>query len=176
MPNPHRPKHLHIVFKHILSKFNAYNMNAHTHTQTPTHKCARAHTHPHKLQALVYKHNYLPSTTAGFSYAIGSRKQSANEHFFVSAQTVMSLLQTTQIKQDISFIAANKVYTSTNKTTIIWIKTELFLLPRVDVSHVYMGALALGCFYSHISIQTIQRVLTTSVDSCAKIKSAPSVV
>ena len=70
----------------------------------------------HKLQALVY--DILPSTTAVFSYAIGSRKMSANEQFFVGAQTVVSLLQTAQIKQGVSFIAANKVYTSTNKTTI----------------------------------------------------------
>ena len=70
-----------------------------------------------KLQALVY--DILPSTTAVFSYTIGSRKLSANEQFFVGAQTVVSLLQTTQIKQGVSFIAANKVYTSTNKTTIV---------------------------------------------------------
>ena len=70
-----------------------------------------------KLQSLVY--DILPSTTAVFSYAIGSRKLSANEQFFVGAQTVVSLLQTTQIKQGVSFIAANKVYTSTNKTTIV---------------------------------------------------------
>ena len=31
------------------------------------------------------------------SYAIGSRKLLANEQFFVGAQTVVSLLQTTQI-------------------------------------------------------------------------------
>ena len=70
-----------------------------------------------KLQALVY--DILPSTTAVFSYAIGSRKLSANEQFFVGAQTVVSLLQTSQIKQGMSFIAADKVYTSTNKTTIV---------------------------------------------------------
>ena len=46
-----------------------------------------------KLQALVY--HILPSTTAVVSYAIGSRKLSANEQFFVEAQTVVSLLQTT---------------------------------------------------------------------------------
>ena len=80
-----------------------------------------------KLQALVY--DILPSTTAVFSYAIGSRKLSVNERFFVGAQTVISLLQTTEIKQGVSFIAANKVYTSTNKTTIVWIETELFLYP-----------------------------------------------
>ena len=70
-----------------------------------------------KLQTLVY--DLLPLTTAVFSYAIGSRKLSANEQFFVGAQTVVRLLQTTQIKHGVSFIAANKVYTSTNKTTIV---------------------------------------------------------
>ena len=67
-----------------------------------------------KLQTLVY--DILPSTTAVF--AIGSRKLSANEQFFVGAQTVVSLLQTTEIKHGMSFIAANKVYTS-NKTTMV---------------------------------------------------------
>ena len=71
----------------------------------------------HKLQALVY--DSLPSTTAVCSYAIGSRKLSANEQFFVSAQTVVSLLQTTLVKQGVSFIAAKKVYTSANKATIV---------------------------------------------------------
>ena len=41
-----------------------------------------------KLQALVY--DILPLTTAVFSYAIGSRKLSANEQFFVGAQTLSS--------------------------------------------------------------------------------------
>ena len=101
-----------------------------------------------KLQALVY--DILPSTTAVFSYAIGSRKLSANEQFFVGAQTVVSLLQTTRIKQGVSCIATNKVYTSANKTAIVSIETELFFLPGVDASHVYVRALALGCFHSHI--------------------------
>ena len=70
--------------------------------------------HP-RLQALVY--DSLPSTTAVFGYTMWSRKLSANEQFFVGAQTVVSLLQTTQIKQGMSFTAATKVYTSTNKTT-----------------------------------------------------------
>ena len=135
----------------------------------------RTHTHmvEHKLQAPAY--DILPLTTAIFSYAIGSRKLSANEQFFVGAQTVVCLLQTTKKTQDVSFIAANKVYTSINKTTIVWIVTELSFLPRVDTSHVYMRALALGCFYSYISIQTFRRALTVLVDSCAEIKSAPSV-
>ena len=67
----------------------------------------------YKLQALVY--DILPSTTAVFNYVIGSWKLSANEQFFVGAQTVVSLSQTTHIKQCVSFTAANKVDTSTYK-------------------------------------------------------------
>ena len=39
---------------------------------------------------------------------------------------------------------------------MVWIGTErfFFFLPRVDVLYVYVRALALGCFYSHISTQT----------------------
>ena len=45
-----------------------------------------------KLQALVYD---IPSTTAVFSYATGSRKLSANEQFFfVAAQTVVIMFVT----------------------------------------------------------------------------------
>ena len=59
---------------------------------------------PNSVQALVY--DILPSTTAVFSYAIaGSRTElSANEQFFVGAQTVVISLsvQTTQIKQGVS--------------------------------------------------------------------------
>ena len=84
--------------------------DVHAHVRIHVRACC-------KLQALVY--DILPSTTAVFSYAIGSRKLSANEQFFVGAQTVVRLLQTSQIKQGVSFIAANKVYNSTNKTTIV---------------------------------------------------------
>ena len=68
-----------------------------------------------KFQVLVY--NMLPSTTVIFSYATGSRKLSANKQFFVGAQTAVSLLQTTQIMTD------HVVYTSSNKTKMISIKT-----------------------------------------------------
>ena len=66
-----------------------------------------------KLQALGY--DILPSTTAVFSYVIGSWKLSANEQFFVGTQIEVSLLQTTHIKQGGSFTADKKVDTSTNK-------------------------------------------------------------
>ena len=76
-----------------------------------------------QLQAPVY--DILPSTTAVFSYAIGARKLSANEHFFVvvvvggGAQTVVGLLQTTQIISEICFITGHVAYTSSNKTKIV---------------------------------------------------------
>ena len=130
-----------------------------------------------QLQALVY--NIPSSTTAVFSYVIDSWKLSANEQFFIGVrQTVVNLLQTTQIKQGVSFIiiGTNKLYTSANKTTIIWIETELFLLPGVEVSYAYVGAWVLGCFHSHIvSTQTFWRAPTVLADSCVEIKSAPSV-
>ena len=55
-----------------------------------------------KLQALVY--DILSLTTAVFSYAIGSRKLSANEQFFAGAQTVVGLLQTTQMISNVCFM------------------------------------------------------------------------
>ena len=70
-----------------------------------------------KLQALVY--DILPSTTAVFSYAIGSRKLSANEQFSVGAQTAVSLLQTTQIIPDVCFITDHVAYASSNETKIV---------------------------------------------------------
>ena len=86
-----------------------------------------------KLKALVY--DILPSTTAVFNYVIGSRKLSANEQFFVSSQTLVSLLQTTQIVSDICFITDHVAQASSNTTKIVWIETELFsssFLPGVD--------------------------------------------
>ena len=70
-----------------------------------------------KLQALVY--DILPSTTAVFSYATGSRKMTANVQFFVGAQTVVNLLQTAQIISDVCFITDHVAYASSNKTTIV---------------------------------------------------------
>ena len=64
-----------------------------------------------------------------FSYATGSRKLSANKlFFFFGAQTVVSLLQTTQIISDICFITDHVAYTSSNKAKILSIEMELFFL------------------------------------------------
>ena len=127
-------------------------MDLRNKTKQKQKKCFRfLHLQKHKHHSLVY--DILPSTTAVFtSYAIGSGKLSANEQFLVGAQTVVSLLQTTQIKQGVSFIAASKVYTSEIK-------------PQSFESRRWMRALALGCFYSHINTRTFRRALTASLDS-----------
>ena len=52
---------------------------------------------------------------------------------------------------------------------------SFFFLPGVDAPHVYVRAWALGCFHGLISTPTFRRALTASLDSCAEIKSAPSV-
>ena len=50
------PKRLHVLYKYILSKFNAFNMNAHTHARTHrdshTHARARPHTHQSHIRAI----------------------------------------------------------------------------------------------------------------------------
>ena len=89
----------------------------HLAKRNPLHHQYHLHGHP-QTPSTGLRHPSR-STTAVFSYATGSRKLSANEQFFVGAQTVVSLLQTTQTKQGVSFIAANKVYFSANKTTIV---------------------------------------------------------
>ena len=70
-----------------------------------------------KLQALVY--DILPSTTAVFSYAIGSRNLSANEQFFVGTQTEVNLLQTTPVISHVCFMTDHVAYASSNKTKIV---------------------------------------------------------
>ena len=148
-----------------------------------------------KLQALVY--DILPSATAVFSFAIGSRKLSDNERFFVGAQTVASLFQT---NSNYIIIRLTMLFTPAHIKPTLFESGQnslfsfLFLfLPCVVASHVYVRAWALGCFcstiptskdvvnqclefgLSHISTRTYRRGLTALVDSCAEIKSAPSV-
>ena len=102
-----------------------------------------------KLQALV--DNSLPSTTAVFSYAIGPRKLSANEQFFVGTQTVVSLLQTTQIISDISFLTDHVAYASSNKTKIVWIIQNSIFTQGGCISwlHACLGARLLPQSYQY---------------------------
>ena len=68
-----------------------------------------------KLQVLVYDN--LPTTTAAFSYAIENCQLTSR--FFVGAQAVVSLLQTTQTVPDVCFIIDHVAYGSSNKTKIV---------------------------------------------------------
>ena len=102
-------------------------------------------------------------------------ENSANEQFFVGAQTVVSLLQTTWIISDVCFITDHVATPAQIKPKSFESRQNSIFLPGVDVPHVYMRAWVLGCFYSHISTRNFRRALTASVDSCAEIKSAPSV-
>ena len=123
-----------------------------------------------KLQALVY--NILPSTTAVFSYAIGSRKLSANEQFFCWCSNSTKFVTNNSNKtRHIIYIHQQSLHQ--HKPQPFESRRNSFL-PGVDASRVYVCASALGCFYSHISTRTFQRALTASLDSCAEIKSAPS--
>ena len=63
------PKRLHVLYKYILSKFNVYNMNAHTHTyaHTDSHTHTRARTHAHTqifLENLSRSENLFSSLIA----------------------------------------------------------------------------------------------------------------
>ena len=76
-----------------------------------------------------FKTSFLRPLPYLVSYVIGSRKLSANEQFFVGAQTVVSLLQTTQIISDVCFLTNHVAYANSYKTKIVWIVTELFFYP-----------------------------------------------
>ena len=78
-----------------------------------------------KLRALVY--DILPSTTAVFSYAIGSRKLSANEQFFVGAQPVVVLFQATRIISDVCFIIDHVATPAQIKSKLFETRRNFFL-------------------------------------------------
>ena len=126
-----------------------------------------------KLQALVY--DILPSTTAVFSYAAGPRKLSANEQFFCWCSNSNKFVTNNSNKTRRVIYSRQQSLHQHKQNYNRLNRDEFFFKLWVDASRVYVRALALGCFYSHISTRTFRRALTTSVDSCAEIKSAPSV-
>ena len=98
--------------------------------------------------------------------------------FFVGAQTVVSWLHTTQIS-DICFITDHGAYASSNKTKIISIETELFFFSFftlggcISCLRVCLGTKLLPQSYQYPNLsEGADRIR----DSCAEIKSAPSVV
>ena len=86
----------------------------------------------------------------------------------------------TTLCQTFLFITAHIAYASTNKIKIVSVETELFSLSlslypwrtRLMFTCVFGRCAA----YSLISTQTFRKAPTASVDSCAEIKIAPSVV
>ena len=79
-----------------------------------------------KLQSLVY--DIPPSTTAVFSYALGSRKLSANEQFFGwCSNSGMFLTNNSNKTRCIIYNHQQSLHQHTNKTIIVWIETELLL-------------------------------------------------
>ena len=113
----------------IQGKYLTITMYTHTHarTLTPTHP-PPPHTHTHTLvfwltNNLKHSINYNKTKflkQQNINIEILNRPQHINyRQHFVGAQIEVSLLQTTQMKQGVSFTAANKVYTSTYKITIV---------------------------------------------------------
>ena len=111
---------------------NVYPLNsrfAKSPGQSPSHTPSKSRGFPapsSKLPDLVTPlvYDILPSTTVVFSDAIGSRKLSANEQFFVGAHTVVCLFQTLNSNKARRVISDSRqhlkrVYTNTNKTTIV---------------------------------------------------------
>ena len=85
-----------------------------------------------ELQALVY--DTLPSTTAVFNYAIGSRKLAPTSSFGGGgggggAQKAVSLLQRIQIISDVCFINDHVAYASSNKPISSESRRNSFLYP-----------------------------------------------
>ena len=94
------------------------------------------------------------------------------------AQTVIRLLQTTQIISDFVLYLTMLLTPAQIKPKSFESRRNFFfsfLFTRGGCVYVYVRGWALGCFYSHISTRTFRRALTALLDSCAEIKSAPSV-
>ena len=112
---------------------------------------------PPKLQALVY--DIPPSTTAVFSYAIGSRKLSANEQFFVGAQTLIYVCYNNSNKtRRVIYSRQQSLHQQKANHNRFNRDGTLFFYPGwMRLMFSYVHALALDCFYSRISTRTFPR-------------------
>ena len=106
-------------------------------------------------------------------YVIGLEKLSRDTFLLVLKWQQVCNRQL-KVISGVSFITVHVAYAVTNKTRVTRIETELFS-PGSDAPNVYMRAWTLCCLHSFIGTQTFRRALTVSVDSCAEMKSAPSV-
>ena len=142
------------------------------------------------LPGVDASHVYVPALALGCFHSListhtpspGLRHQSvisyAYEQFFVGAQTIVIKCVTNnwnKTRRVILWPPTMFTPAQIKPQSFEW-RRNSFSLPRLDASHVYVGAWALGCFHSHThSTRTFRRALTASVDSCVEIKSAPSV-
>ena len=97
-----------------------------------------------KLQALVY--DILPSTSAVFSYAIGSRKLSANEQFSCWCSNSSKFVTNNSNKTRRVIYSRQESLHQHKQNHNRLNRDGTHFLPGVDASHVYVRAWALGCF------------------------------
>ena len=79
------PQLLHILHKYILSKFNAYNMNAHAHTHTcrHTHRLTHALTDSHTcthIHTYIHTHTH---TRAHTHHSLDGKKKNPKQHNYI---------------------------------------------------------------------------------------------
>ena len=144
-------------------------------------ECSRTPTN--SVQALVY--DILPSTTAVFSYVIGSRKLSANEQFFVGVSTNSSKFVTNNSNKTRHVIYSRQQSLHQHiicKTTVVWIEIQLFFSLFFSFFFFFfcpgwmrlMFTWVLGLLPQFYQYPNFWRALTAPVNSCAEIKSASS--
>ena len=136
------------------------------------------------LQTPVY--DILPSTTAVFSYTIGSRKRSANEQFFCCffffffffffwcSNSSKIVTNNSDYIRRLFYVAMLLTPAQIKPKSLESRRNSFFFfLPGVYASHICVRAWVLGCFHSLISTKTFRRALTASVDSWTEIKCYP---
>ena len=129
----------------------------------------------HWFTASIHRHSWLRHR---------SGKQSANEQVFDDAQTAVGLLQTTRIISDVFFFNTqwprclrqhkwNQNRLNRDGTLLLFfLFFFFFFFTRGRCVSCLRGCMG---FHRLIHTQTFRRALSASVDSCAEIKSAPSV-
>ena len=138
--------------------------------------------YPNTLHVLLqnskhwFNYDILSSTTAVFSYAIGSRKLSANEQFFYwCSNSSKCVINNSHYMRRLVYNRMTMLLTPAQIKPKSFESEQYSFFTRGGCASFYVRAWAQGFFYSHISTRTFRRALTASVDSCAEMKSASSV-
>ena len=119
-------------------------------SHTPEHRFPAPSSKLPDLVTPLRVYDILPSTTAVFSYAIGSRRLSANEQFFVGAHTVVSLFQilnSNKARRVIGGRIAANTWKEFTPTQIIRQSFESRWHSFLTRGGCYVRALALSCFF-----------------------------